>query len=740
MTGTHLPINQHAVHHIHARIMSNVVIGPGGQATLVAPTQPESSNAIVSSMSVINIASATQQAVFTSPSTATSDISLTSIISSSSATPTTSGLVEVSTTVVVTSEVVETSTTSSSSPTTSNASSDSESATPTTFVDLSTTSLATIPPTTSVDSTTASLASTSTSDASTNLLSTVSSSSSTTASPSSLAAATTSSATNTSATKESTLYIGIVLGTIIVIACFAALIAWWFRLRTHNRRRKKSVAVPWANRPESSLSSFTDSDLLEKGEPPDPHRHTWEPRGDRDAGEPKRTKSYLEDIGSPVKRQSLPILSLPSPPPAIYPFRDHPLPQYPTSCSSLFPSVSLSSVEPLQESVAYPLPSSSGSRFTMNIHPNPSSVHMQFLTDPEFGTPRESKIKPRYLSLNQGLEVPWNTEAPALALATYPLPVPSENVPSSPASLSEKHPQTQEITPFADVPASVSSSQAGTWSSTFKANLVFAFNAVAKAAGGIRSDEEYDKLSPLPSRNASRNCKNIIRRDKSTSAPVPETVWVEYLGGELVGKAPALITSTTSEASQADEGIGTVHVRTSFSRDGLLPFPGTVDSALTTLGPAFGTGMGLESYRGNDNAFSSLPSTQRSMTPSRQISNTSYTSTAALVVKKKSRSTGTTRSSANAHSRISGSQRRPRYAYSGEMTAVSRRGSLASSRAPELPALPSFSHSRSRSMASSLSRISTTRSMKSTRSILTNREERARKALIERQRKGNAMC
>ncbi|KAJ3917948.1 putative chitin deacetylase, partial [Lentinula edodes] len=57
---------------------------------------------------------------------------------------------------------------------------------------------------------------TSTSDASTNLLPTVSSSSSTTASPSSLAAATTSSATNTSATKESTLYIGIVLGTIIV--------------------------------------------------------------------------------------------------------------------------------------------------------------------------------------------------------------------------------------------------------------------------------------------------------------------------------------------------------------------------------------------------------------------------------------------------------------------------------------------------------------------------------------------
>ncbi|KAJ3863989.1 hypothetical protein EV359DRAFT_81861 [Lentinula novae-zelandiae] len=679
MTGTHLPINQHAVHHIHARIMSNVVIGPGGQATLVAPTQPESSNAIFSSMTVINTASATPQAVFTSPSTATSDISLTSIPSSSSATPatpTTSGLVEVSTIVVVTSEVVETSTTSSSNPTTSNASSDSESATPTTSVDLSTTSLATIPPTTSVDSTTASLASTSTSEASTNLLSTLSSSSSTTASPSSLAAATTSSATNTSATKESTLYIGIVLGTIIVIACFAALIAWWFRLRTHNRRRKKSVAVPWANRPESSLSSFTDSDSLEKGVPPDPHRHTWEPRGDRDAGEPKRTKSFLEDIGSPVKRQSLPILSLPSPLPAIYPFRDHSLPQYPASSSSSFPSVSLSSVEPLQESVAYPLPNSSGSRFTMNIHPNPSSVHMQFLTDPEFGTPRESKIKPRYLSLNEGLEVPWNTEAPALALATsYPLPVPSGNVPSSPASLSEEHPQAQEITPFTDVPASVSPSQAGTWSSTFRANLVSAFNAVAKAAGGIRSEEEYDKLSPLPSRNASRNCKNVLRREKGTSgAPVPEPVWVEYFGGELVGKAPTLITSTPLEVTQADEGIGTDHVRTSFSRDGLLPFPGTIDPASTKVGLAFGIGMGLESYRGNDNAFSSLPPAQRSMTPSRQISNTSYTSTAALVVKKKSRSTGTTRSSTNAHSRISGSQRRPRYAYGGEMAAVAVNG------------------------------------------------------------------
>ncbi|KAJ4467001.1 hypothetical protein J3R30DRAFT_2082549 [Lentinula aciculospora] len=708
MTVTHLPVNPH---HLHARFMSNVEIGPGGQATLVAPTQPEFS--IASS-----VTSATQQAVPSLSSAVDSTMNITSSFSAPAA-PTTSGLVEVSTTVVVTSEIFEVSSTVLPSPSMASSS-------PSDSVSAPTTSVST--PTTSVATTTFLAVPTSEASTSADSASTVSSSSSTTALPTSLAATATSSVTNTSATKEPTLYIGIVLGTIIVIACFAAFIAWWFRLRTHSRRRKKSVAVPWASRPESSLSSFVDTDSLEKGESLNPSRRTWEPRGDRDAGEPRRTKSYLQDINPPVKRRSLPILSTPSPPPATYPFYGHTPPQYPAPYPSSLLSTSPMSAGPLKESVAYPLPNSARLpqynylQPNMNVHPNPPSVRMQFLTDPEFGTPRESMIKPRYLSLDEGLKVPWDTETPALALKPSYLHLPDEG-PSSPASLSDRHIQAQEIRPSDDLPASGSQSQGGTWSSGIKANLAYAFNAVAKAAGGTYSDEEYDKLSPLPSRNASRNRKKDIQPEKNTGVPIRETGWVQ---------SPTL--------EETSEGRGIVHIRSSFSSEGLLPFPGTIDSASASLSSGLGIGMGLESYRGIDHAFTPPLSSQSTIT-SRQNSTASFKSTAALVVRKKNysvRSTGSTQSSAGSVFKLasrSQSQRRPKYAYGEEMTAVSRRGSGMSSRAPRLPTLPSFSRSRSRF---SLSRMSTLRSMKSTQSImtvLTDREEMARKALIERQKR-----
>ncbi|KAJ3996119.1 hypothetical protein F5050DRAFT_1808028 [Lentinula boryana] len=579
MTGTHLPVNQRTVHHFHARFMSNVAIGPGGQATLVAP-QPASSIAFATFTSVVNVASPTQQAVFSSPSAATIADSPTDTMSSSlsSASPALSDLVEVSTTVIVTSEVIEATNLLLSSATSSSSSDSSLTSTPTT----------------SAAPTATSFPSTSASDASMDPTM-VTYSSTTTASPSSLTAAATSSVPTTASTKEPTLYIGIVLGTIIVIACFTALIAWWFRLRTHNRRRKKTVAVPWANRPESSLSSFTDADSLEKGEPPDAHQRTWEPRGDRDAGEPKRSRSYLQDLTSPVKRRSVPVLGIPSPP-AIYPYHAHPPLRYPASYSSSLPSVSPASIGPLPESIAYPLPNYSPSQanslqLDRHVHPNPPSVRMQFLTDPEFGTPRESMIKPRYLSLDEGLKVPWNSETPVLTLEPSYISAPLENIPNSPASLSERHSQAQERASSPDRSASVSQDQGGTWSSNIKANLMYAFNAVAKAAGGAHSDEEYDKLSPLPSRSASRNRKNDLRGGKSTDAPIPlaQSGWVEYLGGELVGKAPTLVGSPTLE--ETAEGRGIVHLRKSFSKDGSLPFPGTINSASTSYSSRFGTAL-----------------------------------------------------------------------------------------------------------------------------------------------------
>ncbi|KAE9393054.1 hypothetical protein BT96DRAFT_1023204 [Gymnopus androsaceus JB14] len=674
MTRTHFPVNQHAIHHIHARFMSNLVVGPGGQATLVAPTQPESTIAVVSSASSFSSVIYTQQAPSSLPTAITSSPNSPIEAATSSPAPTIFVPTEISTTVVVTSEVFESSSTIPSSPTTLSSSSDSSLASSTTTL---------------VSSSTAPSTTTLTSDSQTAPVSTpasLSSSSSSTPIPTrtTLPASSTDVATSEPATKEPTFYIGVVLATIIVIACLAALVAWWFRIRNHSRRHKKTVAVPWASRRESSLSPFTDPDSLEKGESlsphDDPHQRTWEPRGDRDSGEPKRTKSYLENLSSPTKRRPGPILGLHSPPPVVYPFHAHHPPSHPASYPSSLASIPSVPLGPLPESIAYPLPSSSRPlppqpgylQFNPNLHPNPPSVRMQFLTDPEFGTPRLSMMKPRYLSLHeQGLGVPWNFEAPASALESceeipsIPLSVSSENIPGSPMSLSQKLAPMQEVAfekpRVQSTPSSASAPQAqnGTWSSSIKANLVYAYNAVAKVAGGASANDEYeDKLTPLPSRNSSRNRKKESQGGARTS--VQETGWVEYFGGELVGKAPSEV-----ELEETSEGKGIVHIHPSISEDGCLPFPGCGGSSST------GLGMGLQGYGGNDHAFSSRSSVYSNISPSRK---SSVMSTEALVVKKKNpsvKSRGSIRSNTSGNvdaERNSGSQRRPKYAYGGGTT------------------------------------------------------------------------
>ncbi|KAF9067064.1 hypothetical protein BDP27DRAFT_1538732 [Rhodocollybia butyracea] len=730
MTGAHrFSVNQHAIHHIHARFMSNVVVGPGGQVTLVGPAPTQTSIAQVT----LSASSAQPQSSVATISADLSQQASSSILATAGNSPmntvltteqSTTGPVYISTTVFVTSEVAKTSSSMSTS------SSDS--------------SLA--------SSTLIPVASVSTTASTSHLVAmpTINPSSSSTVSHSSVALAASSTSTvnsTSSVTKDPTLYVGIVLGTIVVIACLAALVAWCLRLRTHSRRRPK-IAVPWADRPESSMSTFTISDLLEKGQSSsshgDPHQRNWEPRGDRDAGEPRRTTSYLENVSSPVKRRPGPILGLPSLPPVSYPV-DVQSPDH----SDSYPGSYTSSLGHLQESAAYPLPNVNSSRplpsqsdylqRNINLHPNPPSVHIQFLTDPEFGTPRESMLKPRYLTLpEQGLDLPWDTEAPE-SVSEFCDELPSHLISEanlrSPGSLSEKVQQPAPVESFVPsrLPVPSAQSQSESWSSSIKANLVYAFNAVAKAAGGVHSQDQYDKLTPLPSRNTSRNRKTAP--GGGTRLPVQETGWVEYFGGELVGKAPSRTGSPRLE--ETSEGRGVVRFPSSISQDGYLPFPSTLggtDPTKFSLGLDFGGGLGLEGYRGNDHAFSPLPSAHPSFTPTRMSSTVSCSSTAPLVVKKKKPSVRST-SSSTIRVKNSGSQRRPKYAYGGQISsrAGSRKSSVAS-RASKLHALPSFG--RRGSEASSLSRMSSMRSMKSTRSVLSDREELARKALAERRRWG----
>ncbi|KAF9266614.1 hypothetical protein L218DRAFT_1075024 [Marasmius fiardii PR-910] len=261
--------------------------------------------------------------------------------------------------------------------------------------------------------------------------------------PSATTSTTTSSAT--SITHSPAFYIGILLGTVVMIASVATVIAWWIRVRQRNTRHHKDlpVRVPWAR--SSTISSgfveivhpvnghastndlekgkIEDAMVLRRGESEKLKLHL-ELMGDRDVGMPKRTQSYMEELTSPIKRRRLPILKVPSPPPVPV-----------QSTVGVNRSWSLSPPnDPLPESVAYPLPEVGGRR-SLPPPPSPSyqpeyastskysyrssshSISDPFHPHPEhrmlpqsayqhqqqfptgFGTPREAVVEPRYLSV-----------------------------------------------------------------------------------------------------------------------------------------------------------------------------------------------------------------------------------------------------------------------------------------------------------------------------------------------------
>ncbi|KAF8637137.1 hypothetical protein AX17_003041 [Amanita inopinata Kibby_2008] len=105
------------------------------------------------------------------------------------------------------------------------------------------------------------------------------------------------------------IYAGIILGTIAGIAFLTALIAWWIRMRAYAKRRRlyQNAGVPWARSEgsdggleEAGDATLSHSDLdsigLDGGEDL-AQAQAWEPRGDRDVGEPRRSESYSNTSG-----------------------------------------------------------------------------------------------------------------------------------------------------------------------------------------------------------------------------------------------------------------------------------------------------------------------------------------------------------------------------------------------------------------------------------------------------------
>ncbi|KAG6853083.1 hypothetical protein C0991_007013 [Blastosporella zonata] len=102
-------------------------------------------------------------------------------------------------------------------------------------------------------------------------------------------------------------YIAVVVGSILAIGLVAAVVAWVIRLRLHARRRRENPELPWTNH-------HTDHDQLEAEKGATFHGRSihrtkskdfssqdtvpWEPCGDRDVGEPKRSNSYVHSSGN----------------------------------------------------------------------------------------------------------------------------------------------------------------------------------------------------------------------------------------------------------------------------------------------------------------------------------------------------------------------------------------------------------------------------------------------------------
>ncbi|KAL0064840.1 hypothetical protein AAF712_008237 [Marasmius tenuissimus] len=320
----------------------------------------------------------------------------------------------------------------------------------------------------------------------------------------------------TSVTQSPVFYIGIILGVVIIIACVSTVVAWWLRVRNRDSRKTRELhtRVPWArsdtvssgffgsntadghitSSPDLEKAEIEDAMSLRRGESEKLKLHL-DLMGDRDVGMPKRTQSFIENANSPVKRRSLPILTVPSPPPS------HP------DNSVISPN------GPLPESVAYPLPAA-GKRRSLPVPPSPSyhsfsasaSSLRSYLPPPshlstqylhpdhrmrpqslnqqqlpaESGTPREVVVEPRFIRVLEAgkrsgslRSVEQHTSASASVI----------EMPTN-ESLEEAHPQE-------------------TWTDSLRNRMKSVFGYPNDTSHGSLSDERYTNL-PFPTQARAR--------------------------------------------------------------------------------------------------------------------------------------------------------------------------------------------------------------------------------------------
>ncbi|KAF9461348.1 hypothetical protein BDZ94DRAFT_1323354 [Collybia nuda] len=425
-------------------------------------------------------------------------------------------------------------------------------------------------------------------------------------------------------------YVGIGLGTIVVVALIAALIAWGIRLRTHARRRaESSLNVPWAKpgnndgvleegrhlafsgsrnlTVDTSALDFSSQDAMA-------HAHTWEPRGDRDVGEPRRAESCMNAPMSPYRQVT----------PTYDPFSDHmqyprladsaayPLPAYnsPYMTTRGAPSHlsgtdfdtrgtvddhdSISTLGPLQVANMTPDDTSAESSRA------PTALGMNTTTSGDCGTPRQDMTgsRPRFLGLQgDGLQVPWTN------------PPTSNSRPGLKNSRSWRSRKGSggnwEHLPPLPMPGEPTREQDATdqdgWTAALKSNLMSAFNAVAVnlPSGPTMEEAQEGRLTPTPSRQAA---------DRVRSGRRPSREWNEFAGSPVGMGREGTTSSNAWTLEDNGDGTGTVHFRglEGYRNSGDHAFSPQGAGSLLSLEEEDRPDVGTDMYR---------PATQDSQTP-----------------------------------------------------------------------------------------------------------------------------
>ncbi|KAG5650352.1 hypothetical protein H0H81_012544 [Sphagnurus paluster] len=353
-------------------------------------------------------------------------------------------------------------------------------------------------------------------------------------------------------------YIAIIIGTIVIVGIIAAFVAWFVRLRLHSRRRRADPLVPWANNNEDGLEEGHETTFI--GQPIDRIGSKdissqdvipWEPRGDRDVGEPKRSPSYVRGSvrSSVISAVSGSDVFQPEP----YPYPQHLHQQtYPI----------------LRDSVAYPLPlyqayargassqmvsegsfdgqhsaSTLGPLQVANGTPGDVSVASSCAPSPLVaqGEPRKSQVgsqlirdawarRASYASRRQGGEGDWEQ-----------IPMPGE----------------------AQAQNTGGATTDDSWTASLKSNLTHAFNAVAAnlpsaptlvMGYGGKQEHDGDNLTPRPQQGAGRSMRSSSNFSGiDFNAPLSRN--------DTVSSAPWTL-------EEHDDGTGRVHFRGQVYGDG----------------------------------------------------------------------------------------------------------------------------------------------------------------------------